>query len=40
MPIDVISGEEFENMGTFDLNDVIPGFVLDVGLLFQALYVD
>jgi Uma2 family endonuclease len=26
--------------GTLDLGDVIPGFVLDVGLLFQALYVD
>jgi hypothetical protein len=25
---------------TLDLGDVIPGFVLDVGLLFQALYVD
>jgi Uma2 family endonuclease len=26
--------------GTLDLGDVIPGFVLDVGQLFQSLYVD
>jgi hypothetical protein len=25
---------------TLDLGDVVPGFMLDVGALFQSLYLD